>query len=107
MTKGAQEVEVKLGAEVVRVGNEGVLDALGEETVQPAGTEQGRVEVTMAGRAPFEVGIGRPDCRFQRIGKDFGDPVLHEFHFLRVVESVGSVFGEVVEGVFAGGERVH
>ncbi len=102
-----QEAQIELGAKVVGVGDERVFDALIQEAIQPAGTEQGGVDVAVAGRAPFQFGVGGPGSWFQCIDQNFGYPVLHEFHFLRIVEPVGSVFGEVVEGIFTGGEGVH
>ena len=100
-----EEFRVEGGAEVVAVGDERVADAGCEEGVEFAGAGEGDIEVAVAWRAPFVVGVfGVFDGKVGG-GVDFWDFVLDEFEIGRVAEF--GVFSKCGEGVGAGAEGVH
>jgi hypothetical protein len=77
----AQDHRIENGPEVVGIRDKGEFHAFGEQAVEPAAADQGRVEVAVPWRAPLHGRIGRPDDRFHGGGIDFRDLVLHQFHF--------------------------
>mmetsp|Transcript_8637 Transcript_8637/g.27096 ORF Transcript_8637/g.27096 Transcript_8637/m.27096 type:complete len:1102 (-) Transcript_8637:19-3324(-) len=77
-----EELGVERRAEVVRVRDEHVLDALGEEGVQLPRAEQRGVQVAVARRAPLDRRLCRPRRRLQRLDLDLRDLVLDELQVL-------------------------
>ena len=72
----ARQSRVGQRAQIVDVGDEEVAEAGRQEAWdQPAGM-QGRVEVTVAGRAPFQPGVGRPLHGHARVGQELRFPAL-------------------------------
>jgi uncharacterized protein YdiU (UPF0061 family) len=55
-----QHARLEHSAEVVGVGDEEVFVAVLEQGVEHVRPDQRRVEVAVAGRRPFELGVGRP-----------------------------------------------
>ena len=105
--KPAEEVHVKLGAQIVGIGDKGVFNAIRQQAVQPAGPQQGRIQVPMAGRAPFQLRLLRAAGRGEAVRQNFRHAVLHQFHLGRVRKAVRRVFFQVGQRVRAGGERIH
>ena len=58
-----EQLEVHRRAEVVRVGDEHVLVALGDERVERPRANERRVQIAVARRAPLAVGLRRPARR--------------------------------------------
>ena len=76
--EGFEDAHVEEGAEVVGVGDEGVAVAGVEEAVEDAGGLEGEVDVGVAGRAPFEGGVGGEGDGGAGVGVEFGNAVLEE-----------------------------
>ena len=73
-----EESEVEARAQVVGVGNKKVADILAEQSIQPAGAEQRRVEIAVSWRAPFELRLGWPSGGLKRAGVHLGNQALHQ-----------------------------
>ena len=52
-----KQARVQCGAKVVGVGNEQVADARADQPVEQVGMLKADVDVAVAGRTPFEIGI--------------------------------------------------
>lgn len=73
-----QNAQVNDCAQVVGVGDKGVFHALGKKRAQRSTSDQGGVDVAVAGRTPFQVWFLRPDGRRQIGLDDFGLFVLQK-----------------------------
>ena len=73
----AQDARVDSGAQVVDVGRVNVLVAFGDECIEHPATPQDAVQLAVTGRAPFELGVGRPVDGGQCVDADLGDTPLH------------------------------
>mmetsp|Transcript_31004 Transcript_31004/g.79027 ORF Transcript_31004/g.79027 Transcript_31004/m.79027 type:complete len:533 (-) Transcript_31004:21-1619(-) len=100
-----QDLEVHGGAQVVRVGDEHVLEALLQELVQGAAAEHGRVQVAVAGRAPLVAVVGLPVGRRVVAGSHLRRLVLHELELGALAQVL--VLGQGLLGVRGRGEGVH
>ena len=104
--KVGQDLEIKRSAEVVGVGNEHVLHAVGKKGIETTRSNKGGVQITMAGRAPLIGGVVGILGRLEGRGIELGDLVLEHFQSL-LGGKVGILLLEESEGVVAGGEGVH
>ncbi len=101
----AEDLGREHGAEVVRVGDEGVAVASCEERIEQPGGPERDVEIAVARRAPFEAAVLRPRNGAEGLRVEPRHPALHE--------PEGNVGGDPVvllqrsEGVVAGPEAVH
>mmetsp|Transcript_10165 Transcript_10165/g.34549 ORF Transcript_10165/g.34549 Transcript_10165/m.34549 type:complete len:358 (+) Transcript_10165:282-1355(+) len=76
--KVGEQLEVQRGPQVVRVGHEHVLLAVGEELVEGAAPEERRVEVAVARRAPLQGRVRGPVGGRKGGRVHLGGLVLHE-----------------------------
>jgi hypothetical protein len=82
LRKPCEETRVNGRPEIVAIRNKEVFHAFVGEALQPSGSEEGRVEVAMSGRAPFQLGILRPFHGKQRGGEEFGNFVLEKIQIV-------------------------
>mmetsp|Transcript_115879 Transcript_115879/g.328408 ORF Transcript_115879/g.328408 Transcript_115879/m.328408 type:complete len:511 (+) Transcript_115879:198-1730(+) len=100
-----EELQVHHGAQVVRVRDEHVLEALRQELLQRAAAEHRRVEVAVPRRAPLVRGVLRPGRRREVRLRHLRRLVLHELEVVPRAEV--RVLREEGEGVGRRGEGVH
>mmetsp|Transcript_115882 Transcript_115882/g.328426 ORF Transcript_115882/g.328426 Transcript_115882/m.328426 type:complete len:417 (+) Transcript_115882:198-1448(+) len=100
-----EELQVHHGAQVVRVRDEHVLEALRQELLQRAAAEHRGVEVTVPGRTPLVGRLLRPARGRVVPLVHLGRLVLPELHVAPLPEF--RVLREVAHGVLRRRERVH
>jgi hypothetical protein len=94
------------GPEVVRVREEGVAETLVPQGLEHPARRERDVDVTVAGRAPLEVGVVGPRHRREVVGAQLGLGVLEEVQRQALHREV-VVGRQHLERLLPGAERVH
>lgn len=86
MGKVGEEAEIEAGAQIVGIGDEGVANTIGKQSLQPTGADKRGVNVSMTGWTPFELRIGGSRDGPQGGGVDFRNEALHQLELFRFAE---------------------
>ncbi len=102
----AGDAGIRGGAQVVAIAHRRVAESLLQQLVQHTGTQQRRVQITVAGRAPLQRRVGRPLGRRQVLGQQLRLLVLDEVQ-RQALDGQLRVLLQRGQGVVLGPEGVH